>query len=206
MSPKILGTLSQKEIRVTTMSNIVNYSYWKWDGALSKEFCEFVLGQVDWAAAEKASIYDNTAKQITNAKIRRTDVVWQDVMEPLGCIAKAYIDAANNQAGWGYSITTQESVQIGRYKSVDEGYYDWHIDAAIPKDGVQRKLSISILLSDPSEFEGGELQFKGIEDQKLLTKQGSIVVFPSFIEHTVTPVTKGDRYSAVTWAHGPSFR
>jgi PKHD-type hydroxylase len=62
------------------------------------------------------------------------------------------------------------------------------------------------LLNDPSEFEGGILQLKGMEDQNVLDKQGSIIVFPSFIEHKVTPVTKGVRYSAVTWASGPSFR
>jgi PKHD-type hydroxylase len=185
------------------MSNLVQYSYWKWDGALSKEFCRSALEQVDWATSETAVI---TSNGIIDTKRRRTDIIWQDFMQPLGCIAKAYIDIANQAAGWGYSLSNQEKTQMGRYKSTDEGYYDWHMDAGPPKDGIQRKLSISILLSDPSEFEGGELQFKGIEDQKILTKQGSIVVFPSFIEHKVTPVTKGVRYSAVTWASGPSFR
>jgi PKHD-type hydroxylase len=113
---------------------------------------------------------------------------------------------ANQSAEWGYSLSSQENTQLGRYKSTDEGYYDWHIDATPPENGIQRKLSISILLNDPSEFEGGILQFKGVEDQNVLAKQGSIIVFPSFIEHKVTPVTKGVRYSAVTWASGPSFR
>jgi PKHD-type hydroxylase len=100
----------------------------------------------------------------------------------------------------------QENTQISRYKSDNKGHYAKHIDTDHPKDGVQRKLSISILLNDPSEFEGGELQFTDVADCKVLTKQGSIVVFPSFIEHVVTPVTKGVRYSAVTWASGPAFR
>ena len=185
------------------MSNLVQYSYWKWDGVLSKEFCRSALAEVDWLTAETASMQHNS---IVNTDKRRTDIIWQDTMQPLGCIARTYIDIANQVAGWGYVLTSQENTQIGRYKSADEGYYDWHMDSFPPKDGVQRKLSISILLSDPSEFEGGELQFKGIEDQKILTKQGSIVVFPSFVEHKVAPVTKGVRYSAVTWASGPSFR
>lgn len=185
------------------MSTLVHNMYWLWEGALSKEFCHSALEQVDWATAEQGSVTDNN---IIDPKKRRTDVIWQDFMQPLGCIAKAYIDVANQSAGWGYELTTQEATQIGRYKSADEGHYDWHMDAGPPQNGVQRKLSISILLSDPSEFEGGELQFKGIEDRKILTKRGSIVVFPSFIEHKVTPITKGVRYSAVTWASGPSFR
>ena len=184
------------------MSNIVHNAYWLWEGALSKEFCRSALAEVDWESS--------TAGSLKNAVIdpsqRRTDVIWQNYMQPLGCIAKSYIDAANSSAGWGYPLNSQENTQLGRYKSVDGGHYGWHMDADPPQNGVQRKLSISILLSDPSEFEGGELQFRGIEDRKILTMQGSIVVFPSFIEHRVTPVTKGVRYSAVTWVSGPSFR
>jgi PKHD-type hydroxylase len=185
---------------------MVNNEYWRWEDALSKEFCRASLAEVNWDNSKTAVLKTNTI----DLKTRRTDIVWQDCMQPLGCIARAYIDIANQVAGWGYELnnatTSQEMTQIGRYKSADEGHYDWHMDVFPPIDGVQRKLSISILLSDPSEFEGGELQFKGIEDQKILTKQGSIVVFPSFIEHRVTPVTKGVRYSAVTWARGPAFR
>jgi PKHD-type hydroxylase len=187
------------------MSTLVHNMYWLWEGVLSKEFCRSALEQVDWATSS-AGIIGQQEAPIINLEARRTDVIWQDFMQPLGCIARTYIDIANQSAGWGYSLTSQEQTQIGRYKSADEGHYDWHMDAGPPKDGVQRKLSISILLSDPSEFEGGELQLKGIEDQKILPKQGSIVVFPSFIEHKVTPVTKGVRYSAVTWASGPSFK
>jgi PKHD-type hydroxylase len=186
------------------MSDLVHNMYWLWEGALSKKFCRTALAEIDWAISESGTI--NSDNPLIDPKKRRTDVVWQDMLQPLGCIARAYIDVANQSAGWGYELTTQEATQIGRYKSADEGHYDWHMDSFPPKDGVQRKLSISILLSDPSEFEGGELQFKGIEDRKILVKQGSIVVFPSFIEHKVTPVTKGVRYSAVTWVLGPSFR
>ena len=186
------------------MSDLVNYTYWKWDAILSKEFCRSALEQIDWATAKDATII--AGGQVVDPSIRRTDVVWQSVAQPLGCVAKCYMEMANQSAEWGYSLSGQEDTQIGRYKGTDEGYYDWHIDAGAPKNGIQRKLSCVILLNDPSEFEGGVLQFKGMEDQNLLDKQGSIIIFPSFIEHKVTPVTKGVRYSAVTWASGPSFR
>jgi PKHD-type hydroxylase len=186
------------------MNNLSKNTYWLCEDALSKEFCESTLAQVDWALAETGNI--NNANPFANAEKRRTDVIWQHFMQPLGCIARAYIDIANQAADWMYSLTAQEDTQLGRYKSIDNGHYDWHIDCFPPVNGVQRKLSISILLSDPSTFEGGELQFKGVEDQKVLTTQGSIIVFPSFIEHRVTPVTKGVRYSAVTWVNGPAFK
>lgn len=188
------------------MYNFTDSVCWNWEGVLSKEFCNSVLAEVDWSTSGTGTILEPSGEVRTDTEQRRTDIVWQNPMQPLGCIARTYIDTANHSAGWGYILSNQEPTQIGRYKSEDKGHYDWHMDLQLPKDGVQRKLSISILLSDPSEFEGGELQFKGMEDHKILTKQGSIVVFPSFIEHRVTPVTKGVRYSAVTWASGPSFR
>jgi PKHD-type hydroxylase len=187
------------------MNDIVQNVYWVWEDALSKEFCNSVLAEVDWGASKSGTVSVKNTYAVDPSQ-RRTDVIWQNPMQPLGCIARTYMDVANHLAGWGYGLNNQEDTQISRYKSADKGHYDWHLDVVPPKDGIQRKLSISILLSDPSEFEGGELQFKGIEDRKILTKQGSIVVFPSFIEHRVTPVTEGVRYSAVTWASGPSFR
>jgi PKHD-type hydroxylase len=185
------------------MSALVNYAYWKWDAVLSKEFCRSALEQIDWATAKDATVTENN---VVDTKSRRTDIVWQESAQPLGCIAKCYMEIANQSAEWGYNLGSQEQTQIGRYKSTDEGYYDWHMDAGAPQNGIQRKLSCVILLNDPSEFEGGVLELKSMEDQNVLNKQGTIIVFPSFIEHRVTPVTKGVRYTAVTWASGPSFR
>ena len=188
------------------MSTLVNYAYWLWEGAISKEVCKAALEQIDWATSQQATIVEDANTQVTDTRTRRTDIVWQDPMQPMGCIARCYIDQANIAAGWGYNLGSQEQTQFGRYKSTDEGYYDWHMDAGPPENGNQRKLSCVILLNDASEFEGGILQFKGMEDRNILTRQGSIVVFPSFIEHKVTPVTKGVRYTVVAWASGPSFR
>lgn len=185
------------------MSTLVQNTYWVWEEALSKEFCRSVLEQVDWESAEQGTL---TANNIIDLNKRRTDVIWQNPMQPVGCVARIYMESANQAGGWNYALTGQEDTQIGRYKSTDEGHYDWHLDSAPPQNGIQRKLSCVILLNDPSEFEGGILQFKGMEDRNVLNKRGTIVVFPSFIEHKVTPVTKGVRYSAVSWAHGPSFR
>jgi predicted 2-oxoglutarate/Fe(II)-dependent dioxygenase YbiX len=80
------------------------------------------------------------------------------------------------------------------------------MDSFSPKNGEQRKLSCVILLNDSTEFEGGCLRIKEVESNNLLVKKGSIIVFPSFLEHTVTPVAKGVRYTAVTWASGPAFK
>jgi PKHD-type hydroxylase len=184
---------------------MVTNTYWLWESALSEDFCNYVFRSVNWDDAQDAKIGMEN-KSVVNADIRRTDVVWQDIMQPLGCVLQTYIHSANQQAEWEYPLTGFEKTQIGRYKAEDKGYYDWHMDSGPPENGIQRKLSCVILLNDASEFEGGILQFKGMEDRDVLTKRGSVIVFPSFIEHKVTPVTAGIRYSAVAWASGPTFR
>ena len=186
------------------MSNLVNYAFWKWDGILPKEFCRAALEQVDWVTSDPARI--DKSELPADPSIRVTDIIFQDPILPLGCIARTYIEVANQNAGWNYVLTGQQDTQIARYKSIDNGHYDWHMDAFPPENGTQRKLTCVILLNDPSEFEGGELQFKTNEGENMLTKQGSIIVFPSFIEHKVTPITKGVRYTSVTWATGPAFK
>ena len=183
--------------------NMVKNKLFLYESVLSNGFCDYVLNSVDWSHAETGLVTPNKLK---NFEKRITDVVWQEPSTPIGCVAQTYIAESNVKAEWNFLLSTLEQVQIGRYAAEDGGHYGWHLDGAEPENGMQRKLSVSILLNDPSEFEGGELQLKYVDSNNTLTKRGSIVVFPSFMEHRVTPVTKGVRYSAVTWALGPAFR
>jgi PKHD-type hydroxylase len=94
----------------------------------------------------------------------------------------------------------KEPLQLSKYQ--EGGYYDFHMDLGEEKR--TRKLSFVIPLND--DYEGGELAFPA--NQVILNNEhkGSCIAFPSFIAHGVKPVTKGDRYSLVAWAHGPEFR
>ena len=128
--------------------------------------------------------------------------------------------SANDDAGWKYNIQAAESMQITKYKK--GGRYNFHIDGRgdhlstfnTPnnkfKHGNVRKLSMTLLLND--NYEGGEFQFASYakEECKISTpefnKVGSVIVFPSGMEHRVAPVTKGVRYSLVNWFVGPPVR
>ena len=126
---------------------------------------------------------------------------------------------ANAEAGWQYEIKSAESSQITRYKK--GGFYSFHSDGAgchlvkynnptnaFMHDNV-RKLSMTLLLN--KSFEGGDFEFASYNKEKcdiasVEMNQGDIVVFPSWMEHRVAPITKGIRYSLVTWFLGPPFR
>lgn len=102
----------------------------------------------------------------------------------------------------------EEGLQFTRYQLVDENQYEhygWHTD--IGEKFGRRKLSLSLQLSNPDEYEGGDLQVTfGAEPTTLSRERGVINFFPSYTLHRVTPVTKGVRYSLVCWVTGPKFR
>jgi PKHD-type hydroxylase len=88
------------------------------------------------------------------------------------------------------------------------GFYDWHMDCDIEgvKEPVVRKISMTILLSPPGTFEGGDLEFMEVGKKPQSLVQGQAIFFASFIRHRVAPVKKGIRKSLVMWFGGPSFR
>ena len=129
------------------------------------------------------------------------------------------MEGANERAGWKYDIRGAEDMQITRYKKGE--FYYFHRDGKgdhlsaydEPNKGFLhgnvRKLSMTVLLND--NYEGGEFQFATYNREKCtittpeFNETGSIIVFPSDIEHRVAPVTKGIRYSLVVWFLGPPF-
>lgn len=97
-----------------------------------------------------------------------------------------------------------EGFQFTRYDAPN-GKYGMHIDKTL--NGPVRKLSLTIQLSSPEEYEGGELALQwGIEPEVMPKAQGKLVAFPSYVLHEVKPVTKGTRYSLVAWVTGKPFK
>jgi len=101
-----------------------------------------------------------------------------------------------------------EKMQYTVYRSENKGFYDWHTDIGVYSTvSVTRKLSVVMVLNDPSEYEGGDLQLWGSTGFMTIPRErGMIIVFPSYVLHKVTPVTAGIRKSLVIWVGGPAFR
>ena len=97
-----------------------------------------------------------------------------------------------------------EGLQFTNYKAPSDNYKK-HIDKSL--NIMVRKLSLSIQLTDPKEYEGGQLILYEDEKGTLMKKeQGTLVLFPSYILHEVKPVTKGERNSLVSWVTGKQFK
>jgi len=183
---------------------------------------------------------DMPEQNISKIIIRDSDVAFigdkwvYDLVTP-------YVKRANIDAGWNFDVDYFEGIQFTVYKN--NGFYGWHTDGGsdfsfaykkqmkwldqkngdtfdmggetpdINMVGKVRKLSMTINLSDPNDYEGGDLKIdtKSLDEESVhnvtqIKPQGSLVVFPSYLYHQVTPVTKGTRYSLVVWCLGKPFK
>lgn len=113
-----------------------------------------------------------------------------------------------NKEFFNFDLEGIEDPQFTEYDSSEQGKYDPHRDDLILPNGMPRKLSMVIQLTPPDCYEGGELVFPNSPEYSadITKKQGTAIVFPSYLLHGVTPVTSGNRKSMVCWAHGPAFR
>ncbi|OED37154.1 hypothetical protein AB833_24730 [Chromatiales bacterium (ex Bugula neritina AB1)] len=149
-----------------------------------------------------------TAGGETNDSYRSSRIRWIHygndshwLYETLGTMA-----ATANRALWNFNIAAMtESIQFGEYHATENGHYDWHLD--IGAGSFKRKISIVVQLTDPAEYEGGDLELLfGRSPQRVERGKGNVTVFPSYVLHRVTPVTKGIRRSLVIWVSGEPFR
>ena len=116
----------------------------------------------------------------------------------------SYIEKINGWMKFDITGLTDEPALV-RY---DEGsFFNWHHDLNSGRDGVNRKFSVITILSEPGSHDGGVLEFfdHGLMQIKE-PKQGTLIAFPSWLQHRVTPITRGTRYSAVGFVGGPQFR
>lgn len=107
-----------------------------------------------------------------------------------------------NFYNYKFSIEKMDLFAYIEYHGSNKGHYDWHVDGQIH---MGRKLSFSLMLSDPSEYEGGELILNDGREHVIKPKKGQMIVFPSNVLHKVTPVTKGIRRVIVSWIYGSHF-
>jgi PKHD-type hydroxylase len=176
-----------------------------WEGAFTEQ-------ELDWLQekaknAEQAGQVGGGNGGTVNANVRRSQVSWLGNNADTKWIFErlAFVVSTLNAQHFNFDLTGfGEALQLTNYDQSENGMYGWHQDCG---DSVCRKLSVVVQLADPLEYDGGNLQIMFSSDPINIEKRrGLIAVFPSFMLHQVTPVTRGSRQSLVTWASGPTFR
>ena len=198
---------------------IIKNPYVLYEGVIPKEKCEEII-QRGISSVEEAKVNNPSGR-----KVRKSNIAWLHDKD-LFKLVSPYVLDANANAGWNYEVSMYESLQFTCYEQ--DGHYGWHIDGGSdhlsvyteeqvkepgnPRIGKIRKLSMTLNLTDKTNYEGGNLEFdlgRHGNPQYVspdVRTQGTIVVFPSFISHQITPVTSGTRYSLVLWALGEPFK
>jgi PKHD-type hydroxylase len=140
-------------------------------------------------------------------ELRKSSVMHLDYKKDHEWLFERLATAAQktNAERYGFDLSGfQQGMQLTRYGKGD--FFDWHLDFGAGEIS-DRKLSLTVQLSDPDEYEGGDLEFMINQNVvKAPREKGTVIVFPSFIMHRVTPITKGVRQSIVAWASGPPYR
>lgn len=176
--------------------------------AFSREEIEIIKNYCEQLEPDNAQIGADYDSYTVKEDVRTSVVRWVPINEDTRFIYERLFNLINeaNDELWGFDITGfYESAQYTEYYGNNEGHYDWHLD--IGNDIDYRKISITIQLSDNDEYEGGDLQFMtGPKIDNAGKELGMATLFPSFLIHRVSNVTKGVRKSLVLWVTGPSFR
>jgi len=209
--------------------NLTNY-YWYFQSVIPSRICDDIVKYGHQMQDQMAVTggYGNAKKlnqkQIKNLKTKRdSNIVWINDRWIYKEI-HPFVNKANVSAGWNFQWNFSESCQFTKYKKGQ--YYDWHCDSwdrpyirdnpNAPDHGKIRKLSVTVSLSDPKDYKGGELEFdfRNLDPDKKpnikkcteILPKGSLVVFPSFVWHRVCPVKSGERNSLVIWNLGWPYK
>ena len=204
-----------------------NELFWHFSDTINETKRKYIMKKMDAQEGEKASIMTHDGPK-TDESRRNVNVSILNHDKELTMDTSNMIAVANRRANWKYKIDFQEAFQYLTYS--EGGHYVPHVDSNLDqayewddegknmsifdvkdayKLGKIRKISTVHLLND--DFEGGEFMMYRLntkdgsviaEELNVPLKAGDCLVFPSCVMHTVKPVTKGKRYSIVTWFGG----
>jgi PKHD-type hydroxylase len=183
--------------------HVLNCAFW--GGLFTPEECQRIVDFGESLSLQKATVGSDTGL-VVSKEVRDSQIAWISSTADTKWIYErlAFAVTELNKQYFKFNLHGfSEALQFTRYDA-PSGCYEMHTDRA--EYGPVRKLSITLQLTDPLTYEGGDLVFYTrkpfVEASKV---QGMLTVFPSFVAHEVAPVTKGTRHSLVGWVSGPSF-
>ena len=186
-------------------NNPQNYYYYI--NGFSSDELDKIYKDVATLNFEKASIIDQESH---NTEIRSSSVKWIPKDSQWEWLYMKLMNMAieANNALWKFNLySTPDLIQYTEYYASEKGHYTWHQDCGHGAASL-RKISITVQLSGPDEYEGGDLEYwqGGLNIIKAPKDKGVVFVFPSYMMHRVTPITKGTRRSFVLWVGGEHYK
>lgn len=187
-------------------------SWWRaFYGRFNDKECDWLIDYALQLPAVQGQIGHGGTFSTTNKELRESTLRWLKRDDPslhwLYQRIETLALTANTEA-FGFDVKGFYEIQFTEYDASNSGHYNWHEDNTwkINKP-YDRKLSMVIQLSNKEDYEGGRLELANDPlPDNVFRNRGDVIVFPSFNKHRVTNLTKGKRYSLVTWFVGPKFK
>lgn len=206
------GVVGEPEMRFTFTRTNPNLQQWyKFSQGFSPQECDTIVTMFKGQELQKASVGDGENGTVDET-LRRSMVFWIPKVKRNAWIYERVLNLVGQANDDFFKFDLSELVeplQFTQYDASFQGKYDWHVDGGGRDLQGNRKLSVVVQLSCPTDYEGGELQIGTSTDDKIEVTdktKGTVVVFPSYMRHRATEVSKGTRYSLVTWVSGPPLR
>jgi hypothetical protein len=170
--------------------------------AVSEAFCDKLIQEYSKPEVDKLPPTIGGGEGTIDLDIRNVQRLQLPLYAGIGATLTA-IGLNVNHDIWKYDITHSNQSEFLMYDV--KGKYETHVDTFHQHSNETRKLTILVFLND--DFEGGKFYIQnGHKRTYPEQKKGTVLIFPSFMPHGVEPITKGVRYSIVTWMVGPYFK
>ena len=186
-------------------------TYWLAPAAFPQNTMDYIQGIVeDRRDQEETAGLGTNNDGHQNSDVRRSRVIWLSDQQWLkDYLYDSWIMAANRES-FNVDVLKCCDIQYTEYHASEQGHYDFHKDVFWEEEKqFDRKLSLTIQLSEPTDYEGGNFEFHSMYGHEMPVESkwyGSVLIFPSYMEHAVKPVTSGVRKSLVAWFEGPRWR
>lgn len=178
-----------------------------WENLFTSDEIDQIVDLCEREKFEAARVGETNYSKL-DLETRDSTISWLSIVKDTEWIYKRLVDLVaqiNHQSFW-MQLDYLQVLQYTKYSSESKQHYDWHFDSYLNSQPQDRKLSFSLCLSDPEEYEGGEFEviFNGnINKSKAFRlEKGQLLLFKSFYPHRVKPVIKGERKSLVGWCVG----
>jgi PKHD-type hydroxylase len=173
-----------------------------WPSAISQEDIDRIVSAAHQKTVQPATVFSSSEAlpDIRNCTVRWLQDDW--IEQRLWSFIKEA-----NRSHFHVAVEPKSEIQFTEYQAEQGAHYGWHHDVNWNgQTELDRKLSITIQLSDSDDYEGGDFEFDEVKTTADFRAKGTVLVFPSYLRHRIHPIISGRRIALVAWFFGPRWR